>query len=238
MPRGGCRPSGDCREPCRAAALGSCAGCSWCWPGGGATGPVGAGPGRGVGPRGRCGRAEVAQPAALSTCAQRGTQRRARGAWRPQVSGPGRAAGHLGLVGAEGRGGSAARVGSGGAVPHSHPRSATRSGRARSSSAQGSRARRACWSALRWGVPALPTHHFKLWVLWKLPGGFSGGVHRNEACGENPHSRGFACFQFVLVWWKKDEGCSSAPAPSLRDPPLEGPAPRLLQGFLSQAVAA
>lgn len=66
MPRGGCRPSGDCREPCLAAALGSCAGCSWCWPGGGAAGPVGAGPGRGVGPRGRCGRAEVAQPAALS----------------------------------------------------------------------------------------------------------------------------------------------------------------------------
>lgn len=49
-----------------------------------------------------------------------------------------------GAWGAEGRGGSAARVGSGGALPHSHSRSPTSPGRARSSSAPGSRARRAC----------------------------------------------------------------------------------------------
>lgn len=190
MPRGGCSTGGGCREPSRAAALGSCAGCSRSWPGGGAADPLGAGPGRGVRPRGRCGRAEVAQPAAPSTCAQRGTQRRAWGARRPQVSGPGRVVSCPGDVGSRRtRGGSAARVGSGGAVPHSHPRWVTRPGRARSSSAQGSRARCACRSALRWGVPALPTQHFKLRVLWKLPGGSSGGVHRNETCGEIPQPR-------------------------------------------------
>lgn len=41
-------------------------------------GPLGAEPGRGVRPRGRCGRTEVAQLAAPSTCAPRGTQTRAR----------------------------------------------------------------------------------------------------------------------------------------------------------------
>lgn len=116
-------------------------------------------------------------------------RRGARGVRRPQVSGPWRAASHPGVGGTKGRGGSAARVGSGGAVPHSHPRSATRPGRARSSSAQGSRSPRVSRSALRRGLPALPTHRFKLPVLWKLPGSSSGGVHRNEACGENPQPR-------------------------------------------------
>lgn len=49
-------------------------------------------------------------------------------------------------------------------------------------------------SARRREVPAVPTHPFKLRVLWKLPGGSSGGVPRSEACGENPTAEGSLVF--------------------------------------------
>lgn len=137
--RGGCSTGGGRHVPRRAVALRSCANASH--GGGAARWPLGAGPGRGVGPRGRCGRAEVAQPAASPTCAQRGTKPRARG--------PGEAAAGKRAWGwargehprDEGRSGPAGRAGSGArsrtaarARPHAR-------GRARPSSAQGTGAR-------------------------------------------------------------------------------------------------
>lgn len=198
-------PRGGCREPSRAAALRSCAGCSRCWPGGGAADPLGAGPGRGVRPRGRCGRAEVAQPEAPSTCAQRGTQRRTQGAVRPQVSGPGRAASNPGFVGSRGtRGGSAARVGSEGAVPHSSPRWVTRPGRARDP-----RARREAERGVRAGAlsagesPRCPRSVSNSGCFGNFPG--APPVECTEMRhAVKTHSRGFVCFQFVR--WEKDEG--------------------------------
>lgn len=184
--RGGCSTGGGRHVPRRAVALGSCANASH--GGGAARWPLGAGPGRGVGPRGRCGRAEVAQPAASPTCAQRGTKPSARGPpGRPQqVSGrgDGRAASTRGTRD------EVAPQGAWGAErdPAQPPALGHTPGAARDPRARRGPERAVAASALRWGVPARPTHHSKLRVLGNFPG-CSGRVNRNQARARKTQTR-------------------------------------------------
>lgn len=168
--------------------------------------PLGAGPRRGVGPRGRCGRAEVAQPAASSICAQRGTKTRAGNPGRPQVSGPGhgRAAGTRVTRRPRRARGGAER----GPAQPPGPRAILERAGNRSAVAT---------SALRWGVPARPTRHFQFRVLGNFPG-CSGRVSRNQAREENPHQD--ESFAFSAY---SRERRSLSPHPALGDPICKAP---------------
>lgn len=174
--------------------------------------PLGAGPRRGVGPRGRCGRAEVAQPAASSICAQRGTKTRARG--------PGEAAGKRAWAWAHGGhpGHEAAPQGAWGAErgPAQPPALGHTPGPRAILERAGNRSAMAT-SALRWGVPARPTRHFQFRVLGNFPG-FSGRVSRSQAREENPHQD--ESFAFSAY---SRERMFLSPHPALGDPLCRAP---------------
>lgn len=106
-------------------------------------------------------------------------------------------------------------------------RTATRAG-SHARAARGPRARREAERGVRAGAlsagesPRYPRSISNSGCFGNFPGAPPGECTEMRHAVKS-HSRGFVCFQFVR--WEKDEGCRSAPNPSLGDPPLEGPAP-------------
>lgn len=187
---------GGHQVPLRAAALGSCAVCSSCWPGRGAAGSL-SGRGRG-GASGRAagvGAQRWHSPLRLRSAHNAGRRRARVDPGRPQVSGPG------------------------------HGRAAGTRATRRPRRAPGPRAileragnrRAVATSALRWGVPARPTRHFQFQVLGNFPG-FSGRVSRNQAREENPHQD--ESFAFSAY---SRERMFLSPHPALGDPICKAP---------------
>lgn len=175
--------------------------------------PLGAGPGRGVGPRGRCGRAEVAQPAASTTCAQRGMKTRTRGSERPQVSGRG----HWRAASTRGTRDEVTPQGAWGAErgPAPSPALGHMPGPRAILEHAGTGAR---WSlALSAGASLCgprTTSNSRCLETFRAPRGWEG-VNRNQAREENPHQDVSSAFRAATV----GKGCSQYADPLSVTPP-------------------